>query len=136
MSKAYCCVFTTPQGSQRFEADTWDCLLGMLSRLISDAKMKEGQDDLDSTAQAMADACNAAQSYQRNVLGSRIKQAGLVVDVARCYLLGLTLAQTVEFLKQVKGFETSDSSVLKFWSKFRSLGIEKKGAFAASGKAK
>lgn len=133
MAKAYCCMFTTPQGSQSFEADTWGCLVGMLSRLIA-AETKEGQCDLESTAKAMVEAYNAAKNYQRNVLGSRIKQAGLVIDVARCYLLGLTLDQTVALLKQEKGLKTSSSAVLRFWDKFKLLAIGKKGSFAAVGK--
>jgi hypothetical protein len=108
----------------------------MLSRLITAVEAEEGQDDLDSTAQAMVDAYNATFNSQRDVLGSRIKQAGHVVDVARCYLLGLTLEQTVSTLKQEKGFDTSDTAVGRYWCKFRSLKIAKKGSFAAVGKAK
>jgi len=135
MAKAYCCTVTTPQGSQSFEADTWDCLVSMLSRLITATETMEGRDDLDSTAQAMVDAYNATFNSQRDVQGSRIKRAGFEIDIARCYLLGLTLEQTVAILKQEKGFKTSHTAIGRYWCKFRPLKIAKKGSFAAAGKA-
>ena len=135
MAKAYCCTVTTPQGSQSFEADTWDCLVSMLSRLITATETMEGRDDLDSTAQAMVDAYNATFNSQPDVQGSRIKRAGFEIDIARCYLLGLTLEQTVAILKQEKGFKTSHTAIGRYWCKFRPLKIAKKGSFAAAGKA-
>jgi len=136
MAKAYYCTVTTPQGSQSFEADTWGCLVGMLSRLIAAVETMGGQDDLESTAQAMVDAYNTTFKSQKDIQGSRIKRSGLEIDIARCYLLGLTMDQTVAMLKQERGFNTSDTAVGRYWCKFRSLRIGKKGSFAAAGKAK
>jgi len=136
MAKAFCCTFTTPQGIQGFEADTWGCLVGMLSRLITAAETMEGQGDLESTAQAVVDAYNATFKSQKDIQGSRIKRAGLEIDIARCYLLGLTLEQTVAMLRQEKGFKTSHTAIGRYWCKFRPLRIGKKGSFAAAAKAK
>ena len=136
MSKAFCCTFTTPEGTQHFEADTWGCLVGMLSSLIAVAEIAEIPGDLNGAAKAVLVMYRQYFWYASNRQRSQIAKAGMELDLIKCYLRDLTVAQTVRWFEENTGFKTSESAVERYWLRFRSLKGVKKGSFAAAGKAK
>jgi len=135
MSKAYCCVFTTPQGSQSFEADTWACLVGMLSRLIAVGGKPEAQSELDVAAKAVLTEYNERFWRIKNKK-SWIVMAGLELDLIRCYLRGLSTAETIRWFGDNRGFKTTKSSVQRYWGRFRWIKSANRGIFAAADKGK
>ena len=134
MTKAYYCTVTTPQGIQNFEADTWDCLVSMMSGLIVVGGKPDAQSDLDVATKAVLTEYNERFWRIKNKK-SWITRAGLELDLIRCYLYGLTIAETIRWFGDNRGFKTSHSSVQRYWGRFRLIKSANRGIFAAAGKA-
>ena len=134
MVKAYSCTFTTPQGSQAIEAESWECLVSTIltwvSSIITANAQPEQKDDLDSTAEAMMNVYEGRFGNVRQRL-SQITRAGVELDVIRCYLRGMTCDEAVVWLREHAGFTTSHSVIGRRWKRYYSLGVAKKGAFLA-----
>ena len=55
---------------------------------------------------------------------SPMADAGLEVDVAKCYLQGMTIKQTVFWLKKEKDFKASKTAIGRYWVKFAQANSE------------
>jgi len=134
MVKAYSCTFTTPQGSQTIEAESWNSIVIMVlawaSNVITAQTQPEKKDDLDSVAEAMMNAYD--EHYPRSGWPlSQIERAGVAMDVIKCYLQGMSIHETIAWLKEYRGFVIGKTVIGRRWTRYRSLGVAKKGAFSA-----
>jgi hypothetical protein len=126
MAEKYRFLIETPEISCDVHTDKFSNFLCMvLEQLVKAVNSKGNQtfvSDLDVKAE------EALELYRSKVKcghhHSRVTTTGLELDVIKCYLQGMTLAQTLEWLKQNRQFVGSDSALGRYWQKFRMLGIE------------
>jgi len=126
MAEKYRFLIETPEISCDVHTDKFSNFLGMvLEQLVKAVNSKGNQTfvgDLDVKAQETLELYRS--KIKRGRCRSRVVTAGLELDIIKCYLQGMTLAQTLEWLKQNRQFVGSDSALGRYWQKFRMLGIE------------
>jgi hypothetical protein len=134
MAKPYSFTVKTPQGDYTAEADTWDSLVTTLlftaSGIIAASTIPHPPDDLlEANAKTVLDAYLRRFVRQNNRLRSPIAEAGLELDLIKCYLSGMTSAETVSWFQQHKNLKTSKTSVGRYWKKLSLLGVAHKSMF-------
>lgn len=127
MSKAFTLIYETPHGTVRAEADTQRELAGMvhdsIARMLIPVSDLDGM-SLDDAAGAVLEAYRSVPRGRRQVQKTtRLHQEGGERDAIRCYLKGLTIAQSVESLASKKGVAVSKSAVGRFFRKLYELGV-------------
>jgi len=120
-------TLTTPQDSCSFEADTWGRLaalvLSQVSRITRESIHLESDHSIELAISMMMAMFHARYQKFRAANRSGICAAGLERDVASCYLQGMKINECVLWLGDNKDFTTSETSVGKYYRKFRSLGF-------------
>lgn len=126
MAEKYRFLIETPEISCDVHTNKFSEFLGMVFEQLAKAvNSKENQtfvSDLDIKAQEVLELYRS--KIKRGRHHSRVATAGLELDIIKCYLQGMTLAQTLEWLKQNRQFIGSDSALGRYWRNFRTLGIE------------
>jgi len=126
MPEKYRFLIETPEISCDVHSNNFNSFLCMvfeqLSKLMNSQKNQPFVDSLDIKAQ------DTLELYRSKIkcgqCRSRVTRAGLELDVIKCYLQGMTIAQTCEWLKQNRQFISSDAALGRYWRNFRTLGIE------------
>jgi len=126
MAEKYRFLIETPEISCDVHTDKFSNFLCMVFEQLAKAVNFKGNQtfvgDLDVKAQEVLELYGS--KIKRGPCHSRVAIAGLELDVIKCYLQGMTLAQTLKWLKQNRRFTGSDSALGRYWQKFRMLGIE------------
>ena len=126
----YRIVLQTPNGSCAIETKSIDAFVGMFSSDFSKALKKaldtEHVSTLDTRALNTWDMYRRHQTRKNNQDGySRIARNGHELDVIKCYLQGMNIAETVKWLRTNKGFVTSKSAIGRYWTVLHRLGIDR-----------
>ena len=126
MSRAFTLIYETPYGTVRAEADTRRELAGMvhdeIARMLMPVSGLEGM-SLDDAASAVLKAYRSAPRGRRNQKSTRLYEEGGERAAIRCYLKGLTIYQSVEWLASKKGVTVSKSSLGRFFWTLYDLGF-------------
>lgn len=126
MAEKYHFLIETPEINCDVHTNNFSNFLGMVFEQLAKAVNSPGNQtfvsDLDVKAQEALELYRSKRKPGR--YHSRVATAGLELDVIKCYLQGMTLAQTLEWLKQNRQFIGSDTALGRYWRNFRTLGIE------------
>jgi len=126
MAEKYRFLIETPEISCDVHTNNFSNFLCMVLEQLAKAVNYKGNqtfvDGLDIKAQKVLEIYRL--KINRGRCHSRLATAGLELDVIKCYLQGMTLAQTLEWLKQNRQFIGSDTALGRYWRNFRTLGIE------------
>jgi len=122
MPRDYRITIETPGGVCSIEGDDWDVLI-----LLLPSKMAESltsvfspncEASLDDAANMILDAYRDRYGQLNSNHGpSRVAEAGWELDLVRCYLQGLTIADARGWLKTRRGFDCSQSAVGRYWTR-------------------
>ncbi len=128
MPKAFTLIYETPHGTVRAEADTQRELAGMvhdnIARMLIPVSDLDGM-TLDEAAGAVLDTYKSVSWGRRQARGAtRLYQEDRERDAIRCYLKGLTIAQSVEWLAGNKDVAISKSALGRFFRKLYELGVK------------
>ena len=129
MEKPYSLSLKTPQGGKSVETDRWDVFVSMMLTEAASIINSHNGGKEDSPAKLDDLASQILRDYHARYRGhrntrTRIAQAGLELDLVRCYLREMRIVETVEWLENHKGFQTSKSVVARYWKNFYDLGID------------
>ena len=126
MAEKYRFLIETPEISCDVHTNKFNDFLCMVFEQLAKAVNSKGNQtfvkDLDVKAQEALELYRS--KIKRGRCRSHVATAGLELDVIKCYLQGMTLAQTLEWLKQNRQFIGSDTALGRYWRNFRTLGIE------------
>lgn len=126
MAEKYRFLIETPEINCDVHTNNFSNFLCMVFEQLAKAVNSKGNQtfvsDLDVRAQEVLELYRSR--IKRGRCRSRVVIARLELDVIKCYLQGMTLTQTIEWLKQNRQFIGSDSALGRYWQKFRMLGIE------------
>jgi hypothetical protein len=118
MTRNYKLLIKTPQGKCDIEADSWDDLMLLAPEAVSKVLSPSGRKlGLDATAKVVLQAVREykkRKSLRPNNV-PRTPYAGHELEVIKCYLQGMTIAETKKWLKQNRDVECSESSVGRCW---------------------
>jgi hypothetical protein len=116
--------------SSAFGADTVTELLLQfateLFRLDQATSPQSIQDNIEATAKELVEKYHQLYIKSNNRGHSPIAGAGLEIEVAKCYLQGRTINETVSWLRKEKEFKTSMTAIGRYWSKFAQANSEEK----------
>lgn len=120
-------IIETPQGKSVFEGDRWDILShlisGEIARLVAAGINANPGSDLDVVAKQVLKVFEAYFRHRKRLYRSRITKVGLELDLVKCYLRGLTMSETIKWLKAHKNFRISMSAVGRYWEVLNRIGI-------------
>ncbi len=121
MTKDFQLSIKTPRGSSQVEANSWADLVKMVPKAVSLLLPEaESGDRIDREARLLL---RVYRDYfdidEMDIRRSPILQAGLELDLARRFILKNTAKESVEWLAKNRQFNTSESSVGRYWRKFR-----------------
>lgn len=102
------------------------CLFGQEVHRMEQLARAEKSQDIDTEARRLIDGYYERFVNKNNRRHSPIASAGMEIEVAKCYLQGKTINETKNYLEKEKGFNTSNTSVGRYWVKFAQLGGRKK----------
>jgi hypothetical protein len=126
MAEKYRFLIETPEISCDISTNSFSSFLCTVFEQLAKAVNSKGNQifvsDLDVRAQEVLEFYRS--KIKRGRCHSRVATAGLELNVIKCYLQGMTLTQTLEWLKQNRQFVGSDSALGRYWRNFHALGIE------------
>ncbi len=115
----------TPFGEAKIGADTWEGLVKLMPASIEQAMPGGGQDEAFESRVKAFYAAYKERFNKRPKCESPIESHGLEIDLVRCFLRRMTAQQAAEYLLTAKGFNTSKSSIGRYWKRFISLGFKR-----------
>lgn len=131
MTGAYSLTIKTPQGESVFEGDRWDILShlisGEIARLVAAGINANPGSDLDVVARNVLKVFKAYYRHRKRLHRSRLSAVGLELELAKCYLRGLSINETVKWLKAKKNFRVSMTAIGRYWEVFSRIGITPTG---------
>lgn len=131
MTGAYSLTIKTPQGESVFEGDRWDILSylisGEIARLVAAGINENPGSDIDVVARQVLKVFKAYYRHRKRLHRSRLSAVGLELELVKCYLRGLTISETIKWLKAHKGFRISTSATGRYWEVFSRIGITPTG---------
>jgi hypothetical protein len=120
----------TPQGVQRYEGDGWFVLAllasGDLVGLVSGYVDYTGL-SLEQAADRVLKVCKSYWGRYGNSQRTAASAGDVEADLVRCYLQGMRIDETVQWLGDEKGFRATKSAVGRYWKVLRRLGITPPG---------
>ena len=127
MAKAFTLIYKTPHGTVRAEADTQRELAGMvhdeISRMLMPVNDLDGM-SLDEAVGAVLDTYKSVSWGRRQARGAtRLYQQDRERDAIRCYLKGLTIKQSLEYLTAKKNASVSKSALGRFFRRLFELDV-------------
>jgi len=127
MTGPYSLIIKTPQGESIFEGDRWDILSylisGDIARIVAAGiNMNPGR-DIDVVAKQVLKVFESYYRHRKRLYRSRLTKVGLELDLVKCFLRGLTISETINWLKAHKGFRISMSVVGRYWEVLNRIGI-------------
>lgn len=126
MVEKYRFLIETPEISCDVHTNNFSNFLCMVFEQLVKAVNSKGNQpfvgDLDVKAKESLELYRS--KIKRGRCHSRVATAGLELDVIKCYLQGMTIAQTLEWLKKNRQFIGSDSAIGRYWKNFCTLRIE------------
>lgn len=131
MTSPYSITILTPQGKSVFEGDRWDILSylvsGEIARIVASGINANLGSNIEVTARKVLKVFKAYYRHRKRLHRSRLSAVGLELDLVKCFLRGLTINETVNWLKANKGFRISTTAVGRYWEVFSRLGITPTG---------
>ena len=127
MSKAFMVIYETPFGTVRAEADTQrelaDLVHDRIVRMLIPVSNLNGM-SLDDAASAVLETYRSVSWGRRQARkATRLYREDGERDAIRCYLKGLTIAQSVESLTSRKDVAVSKSALGRFFRTLYELGV-------------
>ena len=86
--------------------------------------LPQNKGDVEVAAKKLVEKYHQRFIKNDNRNHSPMADAGLEVDVAKCYLQGMTIKQTVFWLKKEKDFKASKTAIGRYWVKFAQANSE------------
>lgn len=126
MVKDFWLHLVTPQGNCKLQADSWDDLVLMLPSEIRTIIIAEISPDPAVRLDAAARAVQRIYSKKFRPTAknqTRIAMACLELDLIKCYLQRMMILEAVEWMKRERRFDTSKTSVGRYWMNLQSLKI-------------
>lgn len=127
MARDYKFNFSIPGGTCKASASSPDELAMLLpAGIVNGLQPKEQQESpcLESVAR---DALELLRSHMLEVRGrvghTVLSRAGLELDLIKCYLQGMTIGESVNWLENNCAFEGSKSAVGRYWKYLREIQI-------------
>ena len=117
----------TSQGKSLFEGNQWDILSylisGDIARLVAGGINTNPGRDIDVVAKQVLKVFESYFRHRKRLYRSRLTKVGLELDLVKCYLRGLTISETIKWLKAHKGFRISTTAVGRYWEVLNRIGI-------------
>jgi len=117
----------TPQGKSVFEGDQWDILSylisGDIARLVAGGINTNPGRDIDAVAKRVLKVFESYFRHRKRLYRSRLTKVGLELELVKCYLRGLTISETIKWLKAHKNFRISTTAVGRYWEVLNRIGI-------------
>lgn len=131
MEGSCCLIIKTPQGESVFEGNRWDILSylisGDIARIVAAGINVTCGSDIDMVARRVLKVFEAYFRHRKRLYRSRLSTVGLELDLVKCFLRGLTINETIKWLKAHKNFRISKSAVGRYWEVFCRIGISPSG---------
>jgi len=124
MTQEYKISIITPNGKCDIEADSWDDLMFLTPKAVSDVLTSPGQKlSLDATARVVLQAMreNIRRKSSRPSYVAQTARDGQELYLIRCYLRGMLVREAIEWLKKHRGFDCSKSSVGRYWQRLSKI---------------
>ena len=130
MSKLYQLIIKTPEGGNLIEADTWEELIRVASIGLVLTKSPVNPDPRTASLEQLSDYAHRKYLIRRHKrYKTRISLQGHERAVIECYIQGMTIKETVFWLRTNKGFKTSMTAIGRYWTVLRNLGIYPKTVY-------
>jgi hypothetical protein len=84
------------------------------------------QENAKAAAKKLVEKYHQLYIKNDNRWHSPIANAGLEIEVAKCYLRGMTIKETTGWFKKEKEFKTSMTAIGRYWVKFAQADSEEK----------
>jgi len=124
MESPYKCSLKIRGSTSEFETDNlaeFFCLLGEGVHRMERLALKAKPQDIEAGARELVRDYYERFVNENNMPLSPICRNGLEVEMAACFLRGMTTEKTVDWFLKEKGFKTSRTAVGRFFVRFRQL---------------
>jgi hypothetical protein len=100
---------------------------GDIARIVAGGMTPITTDNIDVVARKVLKVFEAYFRHRKRLYRSRLTQVGLELALVKRFLQGLTISETIKWLKAHKGFRISKSAVGRYWEVLCRVGISPTG---------
>ena len=125
MDSPYELTLRTPTGEYSLDGESLlDIMLQVLPVVAARLDNYFSRTTTVNATQLALQALNLHKAKQsRGPQTTSVAQAGLEIQLVGCYMRGMRIMETVQWMKTEKKFDISKSAVGRYWVKLRRLGI-------------
>jgi len=122
MANEYKIIVQIPDGETTFTADTWNGVLNVFAKFIDVSQVDSSDVFVNLTARKAQKSLRIyyPTNHKTNAIRHHVE-----LELIKCYIKGLTVDESIEWIKNKKNVTLSRSSVGRYWLKLRTINIDR-----------